>query len=65
MATEGLVRPGLAAGPPAAQQAIDAFAGRHRYRLLEALPWAAAIALGEAEGLSAHARSVAIRLNQR
>src|ERR1700724_3409020 len=44
MATEGIVRPGLAAGPPPAQQAIDAFAGRHRYRLLEALPWAAAIA---------------------
>src|ERR1700724_2464732 len=44
MATEGIVRPGLAAGPPPAQQAIDAFAGRHRYRLLEAVPWAAAIA---------------------
>ena len=44
MATEGLVRPGVAPAAPAPQQAIDAFAGRHRYRLLEALPWAAAIA---------------------
>jgi histidinol dehydrogenase len=28
-------------------------------------PGSAAIALGEAEGLDAHARSVAMRLNQR
>src|SRR5207244_6852344 len=33
-----------AAAPPAARAAIDAFAGRHRYRALEALPWVAAIA---------------------
>jgi branched-chain amino acid transport system permease protein len=44
MATEGLVRPRLTAAPSAAQQAIDAFARRHRYRWWEALPWAAAIA---------------------
>src|SRR5437868_11790221 len=44
MATEGLVRPGVTAAPPAARDAIDAFAGRHRYHLLEALPWVAAIA---------------------
>jgi branched-chain amino acid transport system permease protein len=46
MATEGLVRPGVtaAAAPAAARAAVDAFAGRHRYRLLEALPWVAAIA---------------------
>src|SRR5207302_1043167 len=45
MATEGLVRPGVtAAAPPPARDAIDAFAGRHRYRTLEALPWVAAIA---------------------
>jgi len=42
MATEGLVRPGVTAA--AARAAVDAFAGRHRYRLLEALPWVAAIA---------------------
>ena len=40
MATEGLVRTGLDAG----RDAIDAFARRHRYHPLEALPWAAAIA---------------------
>jgi branched-chain amino acid transport system permease protein len=40
MATEGLVRTGVAAG----HRAIDAFARRHRYHPLEALPWAAAIA---------------------
>jgi branched-chain amino acid transport system permease protein len=40
MATEGLVRTGVSAG----REAIDAFARRHRYRPLEALPWAAAIA---------------------
>jgi branched-chain amino acid transport system permease protein len=46
MATEGLVRPGLAAGSPAVQrQAIDGFAARHRYRWWEALPWVAAIAV--------------------
>jgi branched-chain amino acid transport system permease protein len=44
MATEGLVRPGVTAAPRSARDAIDAFAGRHRYRLLEALPWVAAIA---------------------
>jgi branched-chain amino acid transport system permease protein len=44
MATEGLVRPGVTAAPSAARAAIDAFAGRHRYRPLEALPWVAAIA---------------------
>jgi branched-chain amino acid transport system permease protein len=41
MATEGLVRPGVSAG----REAIGVFARRHRYRLLEALPWAAAIAV--------------------
>jgi len=40
MATEGLVRAGLRAG----DGAIDAFARRHRFHPLEALPWAAAIA---------------------
>ena len=40
MATEGLVRTGVSAG----REAIGAFAGRHRYHPLEALPWAAAIA---------------------
>ena len=40
MATEGLVRTGVSAG----REAIGAFARRHRYRPLEALPWAAAIA---------------------
>ena len=40
MATEGLVRAGLRAG----NGAIDAFARRHRFHPLEALPWAAAIA---------------------
>src|SRR6516162_6666871 len=40
MATEGLVRTGLRAG----NGAIDAFARRHRFHPLEALPWAAAIA---------------------
>ncbi|TMJ71098.1 MAG: branched-chain amino acid ABC transporter permease [Alphaproteobacteria bacterium] len=47
MATEGLVRPRLKPAPRAPlapQQAIDAFARRHRYRWWEALPWAAAIA---------------------
>jgi len=45
MATEGLVRPGIAAGSPAAaRQAIDRFAARHRYRWWEALPWLAAAA---------------------
>jgi branched-chain amino acid transport system permease protein len=44
MATEGLVRPGVTAAPSTARAAIDAFAGRHRYRPLEALPWATAIA---------------------
>lgn len=34
----------MTAGPPAARVAIDAFARRHRYHPLEALPWAAAIA---------------------
>ena len=40
MATEGLVRTGLDAG----RDAIDAFARRHRYHPLEALPWVAAMA---------------------
>ncbi len=40
MATEGLVRTGISAG----HEAIGAFARRHRYHPLEALPWAAAIA---------------------
>ena len=40
MATEGLVRTGVSAG----REAIGAFARRHRYHPLEALPWAAAIA---------------------
>src|SRR3981081_1570660 len=40
MATEGLVRTGVSAG----HEAISAFARRHRYHPLEALPWAAAIA---------------------
>ncbi len=40
MATEGLVRPGVGAG----DGTIAAFAGRHRYRPLEVLPWAAALA---------------------
>src|ERR1700758_2683792 len=40
MATEGLVRPGVTA----ANGAIDAFARRHRYHPLEALPWLAAVA---------------------
>jgi branched-chain amino acid transport system permease protein len=40
MATEGLVRTGVSAG----KEAIGAFALRHRYHPLEALPWAAAIA---------------------
>jgi branched-chain amino acid transport system permease protein len=44
MATEGIVRTGVKAGPPAAKVAIDVFARRHRYHLLETLPWAAAIA---------------------
>jgi branched-chain amino acid transport system permease protein len=44
MATEGLVRAGVTAAPPAAQAAIAAFARRHRYHPLEALPWAAAVA---------------------
>ena len=44
MATEGLVRPGIAAAEVPAQQAINTFARRHRYRWWEALPWALAIA---------------------
>ncbi len=40
MATEGLVRTGISAG----REAIGAFARRHRYHPLEALPWAAAVA---------------------
>jgi branched-chain amino acid transport system permease protein len=47
MATEGLVRPRLKPAPRAPlapQQAIDAFARRHRYRWWEALPWVAALA---------------------
>jgi branched-chain amino acid transport system permease protein len=40
MAAEGLVRTGLRAG----NGAIDAFARRHRFHPLEALPWAAALA---------------------
>ena len=44
MATEGLVRARVTAAPPATQAAIDAFARRHRYRPLEALPWGTAIA---------------------
>jgi branched-chain amino acid transport system permease protein len=40
MATEGLVRPRLEAD----ERAIDAFARRHCYHPLEALPWAAALA---------------------
>jgi branched-chain amino acid transport system permease protein len=40
MATEGLVRAGVDGG----REAIGAFARRHRYHPLEALPWAAAIA---------------------
>jgi branched-chain amino acid transport system permease protein len=47
MATQGLVRPRLKQAPRAPlapQQAIDAFARRHRYRWWEALPWIAAIA---------------------
>ncbi len=40
MATEGLVRTGLRAG----NGAIAAFARRHRFHPLEALPWAAAVA---------------------
>src|ERR1700746_1383668 len=40
MATEGLVRPGV----KAANGGIDAFARRHRYHPLEALPWLAAVA---------------------
>ena len=44
MATEGLVRPRVATAPLAPQQAIDAFARRHRYRWWEALPWVAAVA---------------------
>jgi branched-chain amino acid transport system permease protein len=40
MATEGLVRPGVSVGP----EATSAFARRHRYHPLEALPWAAALA---------------------
>jgi branched-chain amino acid transport system permease protein len=39
MATEGLVRAGIAAG----NGAIAAFARRHRFHPLEALPWAAAL----------------------
>src|SRR6202162_1770323 len=44
MATEGLVRAGMREGPPVVREAIDAFARRHRYHPLEALPWAAAVA---------------------
>ena len=40
MATEGLVRTGLKAG----DGAIDAFAQRHRFHPLEALPWVTALA---------------------
>lgn len=40
MATEGLVRPGVAA----ANGAADAFSRRHRFHPLEALPWALAVA---------------------
>jgi len=40
MATEGIVRPGLSAG----DGATLAFARRHRFHLLEGVPWAAAIA---------------------
>jgi branched-chain amino acid transport system permease protein len=40
VATEGLVRTGLKAG----DGAIDAFAGRHRFHPLEALPWVTALA---------------------
>ena len=40
MATEGLVRTGLKAG----DGAIDAFARRHRFHPLEALPWVTALA---------------------
>jgi branched-chain amino acid transport system permease protein len=41
VATEGLVRPGIGAG----EDAVDAFARRHRYLPLEALPWLAAAAV--------------------
>src|SRR6516162_1609251 len=40
MATEGIVRPGLSAG----NGATLTFARRHRFHLLEGVPWAAAIA---------------------
>jgi hypothetical protein len=40
VATAWPVRTRLSAGEPA----IDSFAGRHRYRALEALPWLAALA---------------------
>jgi branched-chain amino acid transport system permease protein len=40
VATEGLVRTGVSGG----DRAIDAFARRHRFHPLEALPWAAALA---------------------
>ncbi|HEX3537417.1 MAG TPA: branched-chain amino acid ABC transporter permease [Stellaceae bacterium] len=44
MATEGLVRTGVGAAGEAAG-AVDAFARRHRYRPLEALPWVLAVAV--------------------
>jgi branched-chain amino acid transport system permease protein len=44
VATEGLVRPGVSGSAGAgAAAAVEAFARRHRYHPLEALPWALAL----------------------
>lgn len=40
MATDGLVRPGISGS---GQRVVETFAGRHRYRPLEALPWVLAL----------------------
>jgi branched-chain amino acid transport system permease protein len=42
VATDGLVRPGVSV---VGQRAVEAFARRHRYHPLEALPWALALAV--------------------
>jgi branched-chain amino acid transport system permease protein len=47
VATEGLVRPGVGAAEEASARvtAVEAFARRHRYHALEALPWVLALAV--------------------
>jgi branched-chain amino acid transport system permease protein len=45
VAAEGLVRTGVSPGSTAAGSPVEAFARRHRYRPLEALPWVLALSV--------------------